>query len=222
MQEETARSAVRRQRSGSAALLALVLGSCTSGIAPRPTPATPAYDERALRQCLGDLTRQQVAFRTLSDRRFENGCSAVGTLQLLDIGTPVTNLGPMTCTLARSFANWTRAVVQPAARRWLGMSVRRIESFGTYSCRPRNSQPGARLSEHGRSNAVDIAAFQLADGRRIAVLDGWNGVDENVRRFLREVHREGCRRFAVGLGPDANAAHRDHLHFDMGADPYCR
>lgn len=202
--------------------LALLLGSCTARPKPEPTAVAPAHDGRALRQCLDDLTRHQVAFRTLADRAFEGGCEAVGTIQLLDIGTPVTNLGPMKCPLARGFANWTRAVVQPAARRWLGMSVRRIESFGTYSCRSRNGQPGARVSEHGRSNAVDIAAFQLADGRRITVLHGWNGADQDVRRFLREVHREGCRRFAVGLGPDANAAHRDHLHFDMGAGPYCR
>ncbi|HEU0133384.1 MAG TPA: extensin family protein, partial [Allosphingosinicella sp.] len=96
------------------------------------------------------------------------------------------------------------------------------ESFGTYSCRPVNGRPGARLSEHGRSNAVDIAAFVLADGRRISVLAGWNGGDEDVRRFLRDIHKAGCRRFGIVLGPDADSFHRDHLHFDMGQGPYCR
>jgi hypothetical protein len=94
--------------------------------------------------------------------------------------------------------------------------------MGSYACRPVNGQAGNRLSEHGRANAVDIGAFVLANGRRIAVVDGWTGDDESVRRFLRTVHEAGCRRFAIVLGPEANALHRDHLHFDMGQGPYCR
>ena len=146
----------------------------------------------------------------------------MGSVQLLDIGTPVTNLGAMTCPLARAFTGWTRDAVQPAARAWLGTSVSRMESFGTYSCRPVNSQAGGRLSEHGLANAVDIGAFVLADGRRITVLEGWHGPDPDVRQFLRAVHQAGCRRFSIGIGPDANALHRDHLHFDLGRGPYCR
>ncbi len=153
---------------------------------------------------------------------FGNGCSALGSVQLLDIGTPTTNLGAMTCPLARSFARWTRDAVQPAARQWLGTGVARIESFGTYSCRPLNGQEGNKLSEHGRANAVDISAFVLADGRRITVLDGWSSGDPKVRGFLRAVHDAGCRSFGITLGPDANPFHRNHFHFDMGRGPYCR
>ena len=209
-----------RARKGLTVLVGLTIASC----GPSPKPQSPPFrqDDARLRQCLADLRSQHVAFDALPDRRFGGGCSAVGTIRLLDIGTPVSNLGPMTCSLARAFAGWTRGAVQPAARRWLGVSVRKMESFGTYSCRGVNGQPGARLSEHGRANAVDIGAFLLSDGRRITVVEGWHGPDESVRRFLREVFREGCRRFAIGLGPDANAYHRDHLHFDMGEGPYCR
>ena len=112
--------------------------------------------------------------------------------------------------------------MQPAAKAWLGSRVVKVESFGTYSCRPVDNRAGARLSEHGRANAVDIGAFVLADGRRITVKEGWNGSDEDVRRFLRAAHDAGCRRFGIVLGPDADAFHRDHLHFDMGQGPYCR
>lgn len=187
-------------------------------------PARPAAQgpARETLQCMADLAREGVRSRALEDRRFAGGCSAVGAVQLLDMGTPVANLGAMTCPLARQFARWTREAVQPAADALLGSRVARIESFGTYSCRPVNSRPGARLSEHGRANAVDIGAFVLADGRRIAVKEGWNGENGDVRRFLRTVHRAGCRRFGIVLGPDADAFHRDHLHFDMGQGPYCR
>jgi hypothetical protein len=177
---------------------------------------------RATLQCHADLRREDVKFRALQDRLFDGGCTALGSVQLLEIGTPVTNLGAMTCPLARQFARWTREAVQPAARQWLGAEIVRIESMGTYSCRPINSQAGGKLSEHGRANAVDIGAFVLDDGRRITLLGGWNGQDEDVKSFLRAVHREGCRRFQIGLGPDANSFHRDHLHFDMGRGPYCR
>jgi hypothetical protein len=62
----------------------------------------------------------------------------------------------------------------------------------------------------------------LANGRRITVLNDWNGPDQYARNFLRAVHNAGCRRFHVVLGPDANALHRNHLHFDMGPGTYCR
>jgi hypothetical protein len=189
----------------------------------RPAPERPlAGPSKAMLQCHIALAEEGVKFRVLVDRYFENGCSAVGAVQLLDIGTPVTDLGAMTCPVARQFGRWVREAVQPAAEAEFGRRVARIESFGTYACRSVNSRPGAKLSEHGRANAVDVAAFALEGGRRITVLAGWNGEDEEARRFLRTVHKAGCRRFSVGLGPDADAFHRDHLHFDMGQGPYCR
>lgn len=205
----------------------LLLAACAPSGKRRPEPSAQpqARFERpdaATRQCHADLGREGVRFKALPDRRFANGCTALGSVQLLDIGTPVANLGAMTCPVARQLARWTREAVQPAARVWLDSPVARIESFGTYSCRSVNSRQGARLSEHGRANAVDIGAFVLADGRRITVKAGWSGEDADVRRFLRAVHGAGCRRFGVVLGPDADAFHRDHLHFDMGQGPYCR
>jgi hypothetical protein len=201
----------------------LVTACIPHGERGRPPEAPTAGEpDKATRQCLAGLRDDAVGFRALPDRHFDNGCSALGAVQLLEIGTPVSNLGAMTCPVARAFAGWVREAVQPAARSWLGSPVVRVESLGTYSCRPVNGQAGARLSEHGRANAVDVGAFVLADGRRVSVLSGWNGEDAKVRGFLRAVHDSGCRRFQIGLGPDANAFHRDHLHFDMGRGPYCR
>jgi hypothetical protein len=46
------------------------------------------------------------------------------------------------------------------------------------------------------------------------------------QRFLREVHDSACKRFGTALGPEANEAHRNHLHIDLadrGAfGSYCR
>jgi hypothetical protein len=204
----------------------LLLGSCASSDDEdeRPVHQPPRSEDaaQATRQCLAELKRADVEFKALPDRTFAGGCSALGSVQLLEIGTPVTNLGAMTCPLAGRFAAWAREAVQPAARAWLDARVIRIESFGTYACRPVNGVAGGKLSEHGRANAVDISAFVLSGGRRITVLEGWNGEDEDVRKFLRAVHQAGCRRFGVTLGPDANGYHRNHFHFDMGRGPYCR
>jgi hypothetical protein len=35
--------------------------------------------------------------------------------------------------------------------------------------------------------------------------------------FLRRLHKGACGLFGTVLGPDANAAHRDHFHFDLAA-----
>jgi len=171
-------------------LAALLVTACIPhGDRGRP-PEAPASREpdKETRQCLAGLRSDAIGFRALPDRRFDNGCSAVGAVQLLEIGTPVGNLGAMTCPLARAFSGWVREAVQPAAKAWLGSRVVRIESLGTYSCRPVNGQAGGRLSEHGRANAVDVGAFVLADGRRVTLLSGWNAEDEKVRGFLRAVH----------------------------------
>lgn len=189
--------------------------------ATRPPPSPP-IDSAARRQCLAALTHDGASYSVLPDRTFGGGCSARDTVQLSDIGMPVSNLGAMTCPLADAFTRWTRDATQKAAVAWLSSPVVKIESFGTYSCRPVNNVAGGALSQHGLSNAVDISGFVLANGRRITVLNDWSGPDEYARNFLRAVHDAGCRRFHVVLGPDANALHHDHLHFDMGPGTYCR
>jgi hypothetical protein len=173
-------------------------------------------------ECRAELEREEVAFQTSPDRRADYGCSVLGAVRVTGIGTRSDGIAAMKCPLARQYARWVRDIVQPAARQLLGSPVSRIESLGTYACRPVNGREGARLSEHGLANAVDIAAFRLADGRRVTVLAGWSGEDERIRTFLRTAHRGGCRLFRIAMGPESNALHRDHLHFDMGRGRYCR
>lgn len=178
--------------------------------------------EPPLAACLADLSAAGARFELLPDRDFAPGCSARRSVKLVAVGIPVANLGAMRCQLATPFTRWVQEAVQPAGQRHLGTSVSKIESMGSYACRPVNGMAGNDLSEHATANAVDISAFRLADGRRITVAEGWNGPDADVRSFLRALHAAACRRFSLVLGPDANARHRDHFHFDMGPGPYCR
>ncbi|MFN3590901.1 MAG: extensin family protein [Thermaurantiacus sp.] len=121
---------------------------------------------------------------------------------------------PLACPVAAALLLWERDVVQPAAQRQLGSRVTRIEHYGSYACRNIYGTPQGNLSEHARANAIDIAAFRTADGRRITVLQGWNA-DPASRAFLREVRDGACRLFATTLSPDYNQAHADHFHFDQ-------
>lgn len=216
-------------------LLSLLLTSCIppghppagyGGSARRATPipsaAIPREDPAAYRQCLADLSALGADVQPLPDRVYPNGCSATAAVKMVAIGIPVTNLGAVTCGMARPFVAWVQQSVQSAASDRLGTRVVRIESFGSFACRPINNVEGNRLSEHGRANAVDIAAFVLADGRRVSVRADWNGPDERASAFLHQVRDAGCRRFDTVLSPDYNAYHHDHLHFDMGNGRTCR
>ncbi len=189
-------------------------------------PGRPV-DAGASRQCLARLGSAGADFTPVPDRYPAAGCSLVGTVQLSDLAgdqvrVSVNNLGPVTCELGRTFAAWARFGADRAARQILGQGLSAIETFGSYSCR--DVAGTGRRSAHATAAAIDISGFVLADGHRITVATGWDGLSEAERRFLRVAHRSACRRFATVLGPDYNAAHRDHLHVEGVSDgrSYCR
>lgn len=189
----------------------------------RPAPGLPTLPQPSAdtRICLSELATARVRFTPLPDQNFGGGCHAFGSVRLQDIGVPTTNLGPLTCQLARTFVGWANYAVKPAARQVYGVDVERIETFGTYSCRNVNGAASGRLSQHAFANAIDISGFVLADGRRVTVLTGWRG-DERDQRFLKLIHDSACRRFGTVLSPDYNAQHANHFHFDMSGQNFCR
>jgi hypothetical protein len=126
----------------------------------------------------------------------------------------------ITCEAAAGLALWLAHDVQPAAQQMFGAKVASVQHFGSYSCRNMRGGTGMR-SEHARANALDVAGFTLTNGKQISVARHWAG-DGAEARFLRTVHKSACRTFRVALGPDYNAAHRDHFHFDRGLFASCR
>jgi hypothetical protein len=104
--------------------------------------------------------------------------------------------------------------VQPAAMRWFGSPVAEIRQISAYSCRGMNGNPNAKISEHAFGNALDIAAFMLADGRTITVKNGWRGLPEE-QGFLRDVQGAACEQFTTVLAPGSNVYHYDHIHVDL-------
>jgi hypothetical protein len=185
-----------------------------------------AFKSEPARQCLSTLKAADVRYTPLPNQNNGGGCRTIDTVKLMSFSTEATNLGAMTCPLAANFAAWAKHAVRPAARQYLRSDIVRIETMGTYSCRNVNGGRSGKLSEHAFGNAVDVSAFILKDGRRVSVLDGWNGKSDE-RAFLRRLHDSACKRFGTVLGPNYNAAHANHFHFDMGksmkdGSAYCR
>jgi len=137
-------------------------------------------------------------------------------------GNPVAAFGPvavkpvatLACPIVSVLDHWLADSVQPAAMRWFGQRVVEIKQISAYSCRGMNGNPNARISEHAFGNALDIAAFTLADGRRVSVKDGWRGMPEE-QGFLHDVQATACQHFTTVLAPGSNVYHYDHIHVDL-------
>lgn len=218
-----------------AAMLAvlLALGACSIPTASgneathqAMRPAQPVYPASASeRQCLTRLGTAQASFTPLPDRYYGAGCSTLGTVELNALhgdhaNFSLANLGPVTCPLANTLAAWARYGVDRAARVVLGSALVRIETYGSYNCR--DVAGTDRLSAHATANAIDVAAFDLADGRRISVKQDWQGGTPAEKEFLRIVHKSACKRFGTVLGPDYNEAHKDHFHLERSPGAFCR
>ena len=120
----------------------------------------------------------------------------------------------MNCGMSAPLDDWLQNAVQPAAQRAFGEAVVAVDVLASYSCRPRNNQRGARLSEHGLGNAIDIGAFTLQSGRKVNVEHGWFG-SSSESSFLRNVRAYACNDFMTVLGPGSDYEHRNHIHLDL-------
>jgi hypothetical protein len=113
------------------------------------------------------------------------------------------------CSLAGPIGDWVREEIAPAAAE-LGAPLRAIENYDSYDCRGQNRIKGARLSEHGKANALDIRSLKLADGRSVHL------TDLHVARAFRErIRRSACARFMTVLGPGSDGYHEEHVHVDL-------
>lgn len=137
-------------------------------------------------------------------------------------GDPVNTVGPvavkptatLACPIVSVLDRWLADQVQPAAMKWFGVRVVEIKQISAYSCRGMNGNSNAHISEHAFGNALDIAGFTLADGRRITVKGGWRGMPEE-QGFLRDVQATACQQFNTVLAPGSNVYHEDHIHVDL-------
>ena len=113
------------------------------------------------------------------------------------------------CTMAAAIADWVRSDVAPFAQS-LGTSISDLDNFDSFECRGRNRVSGAKMSEHGRANALDVRALKFANGQSLSL------TDRTVAREQREaVLHSVCARFTTVLGPGSDWYHEDHIHLDL-------
>ena len=169
--------------------------------------------------CRAVLATAGMTARPVPDRREAPGCAIENAVAVSRAGVGLDRGFTASCRLAVAFALFERHALQPAAQAAFGERAVAVEHLGSYACR--NIANRDRRSRHATADAIDLAAIRLADGRRIRVLQGWAG-DGPEARFLHELRDRACRIFDVVLSPDYNAAHRDHLHLDVGWFGTCR
>ena len=173
------------------------------------------------RTCLAVLSGAQMSFEPVPDRETAPGCGFDNAVRITRTSARVGEAFTLSCPGAVALALWEQHVVQPAARAHFGSGLARLEHFGSYSCRGIYGRKDARLSRHATADALDVSGFVLENGRRIRVERDWGSGDVDAL-FLREVRDGACRVFDGVLGPDYNAAHRNHFHLDRGAFRVCR
>lgn len=171
--------------------------------------------------CREVLAATAVEHEVLTDRVTGENCGFQDAVLVRRLPGEVTEPFSLTCRAAVSLALWERHSLQPAAQRFFGQRVAKVEHFGSYSCRNVYGRPNATRSRHATAEAWDVAGFVLEDGQRIRVIKDWNGT-EPAAAFLREVRDGACEFFDGVLSPDYNQAHHDHLHLDRGPYRMCR
>lgn len=180
-----------------------------------------ADDRDGCLAALATVPEGELRYTPLADHEPVAGCPLENVVRLESSGVDFNAGFVARCPLALAWTIYERQRLQPAAEAILGSRVSRVEHYGSFACRHVYGREAGRLSEHATAEALDVAAFRLADGREIRLLDHWDEEGERGE-FLREARDGACDLFGNVLGPDYNAAHADHFHFGMRGFRLCR
>lgn len=186
---------------------------------PDPEPANPPAVAPTVAAGCAELTEASIAVFEVAEAPPSKGAcgierpvrlSAVRTTQ----GELVTmNPAPLLrCDMAVAIARWIREEVAPAVGT-LGSPLEAVEVAAAYDCRPRNRVAGAKMSEHGRGNAMDTRGYRLKDGRAVRI--GGTAKEAMSVAFQERLKASACGRFMTILGPGSDGYHEEHLHVDL-------
>jgi hypothetical protein len=183
---------------------------------PRQRPAGAKVDAAEIVPSPCRVALEAIArIKPLAERKGPGVCGGTDMVALeavsLPDGAPVTISPPaeLRCEMASQMARWIRT---DAAAAFAPARLTGIVNYDSYSCRARNRIAGAKISEHGKGNALDIRAFVLAGNKTVSP------VDYKVARELREsLKASACKSFTTVLGPGSDGYHEQHIHFDLAA-----
>ena len=188
---------------------------------PRPRPAVlaraaaPTLPPEPSPCRLRLAAEDRVVFSPLPPLTGPGGCGAPDVVRLDAVVMPdhsrVAMSPPPTlrCSMAAAIGDWVREDIGPAAATF-GAPLRSIENYDSYDCRGQNRVQGAKLSEHGKANALDIRSLKLADGKVLHLTDV-----AVARSFRERIRQTACTRFMTVLGPGSDGYHEEHVHVDL-------
>jgi hypothetical protein len=183
-------------------------------------PAPPATVGRKGELC-GDPALVGVKLSPIAGKM--QGCGLKDGVRLTEIdGVELSAPITVDCATALSLRAWLSGGAKEAVGK-RGDGLWKILVAGSYSCRTRNNQRGARISEHGRGRAVDMSGFVLKDGEVLLVRQHWGKGKQG--EILKALHGSACGAFGTVLGPGSDRYHRDHFHVDTNLSrngSYCR
>ncbi len=179
----------------------------------RPVERTVVVTPPTLTACQTRLADAGALFTALGDTSGPGECGATDIVELRRITAedgPITVTPPakLRCEVAESIMDFVSKDLAAAVSA-LG-SIRALENADSYDCRPRNGIPGARTSEHGHANALDISGLRLKNGRTVRPTD--DTLSHDIRLAMRTA---ACNRFNTVLGPGSDGFHEDHIHVDL-------
>jgi hypothetical protein len=179
-----------------------------------PSETAPAAETSEPSACFKRLQDAGVRFSSLPDIVGPGECGATDVVLVQSIRTAIGSSVALTptptvrCEMAEAFARWVREDVAPAletpAARLTGASV-----DASFECRGRNRVVGAKISQHGFGNAIDVNAFSV--GGKVFRLTDFSA-DKELRTRIKEA---ACARFTTVLGPGSDGYHESHVHLDI-------
>lgn len=148
----------------------------------------PAWSQREIEQararCTALLRGLNLVAVPAEPIREGAACGAPAPMQLISIGSnPPVVFSPntlLTCDMIAALHKWVQGDIQPLARKHLGVPVVGVNVMSSFSCRTAYGRAGARLSEHGRVNALDLGSFLTAQGETAQVVADWGPVMGHV------------------------------------------
>lgn len=187
---------------------------------PRPRPVLPGPNETAAEpagptECQLRMTAEIAVMEPLPHVSGANGCGIDDPVRLSAVMSKdkariaITPPATLRCPMAEALAHWIREDVAPAAAA-LGAPLGSVANFDSYECRGRNRVFGAKISEHGKGNAIDIRSITLANGKTYELTD--IAVAKHMRERLKT---SACARFTTVLGPASDGFHENHVHVDL-------
>lgn len=181
--------------------------------APRAKPSKKPKASRAGSVCGDPQIKGKTLPRITSKTK---GCGIDEPVSITSIsGARLSTPATIDCPTAIALNKWVQKGLRPA---FPTADIAALMVVDSYSCRPRNNVRGAKISEHGRGKAIDIAGVVFTNGKELTVQRNF--------RALRKAYKAGCGIFGTTLGPGSDGYHEDHMHFDTarqrGGGAYCR